>query len=578
MSANKNIPNKKWLIKHKRVQSKSKNHTQDIVSLLLQERDIENSDELRAFLYPNYELDVHSPFLFQNMNKAVSRIFEAVDKQEPIVVFGDYDADGVTSSTILYKTLKKIGANILTVYIPHREDEGYGLNINAVQNLADRGAKLLITLDCGTTNVDEVEFARNLGVEVIVADHHFVPEKVANCYALINAKAPDEKYPFEHLAGAGATFKLSQALLRSLADKKPVIKNELKAFEKWLLDLVAIATVTDLVPLTGENRVLLKYGLMVLNRTKRPGLKALIDRVGATGRVTPEIIAFQLGPRLNAPGRMAHAELAFKLLSTDDEEEGQELAEQLEQLNRERQKITETMSKEAEMSLIEKDSNVVVAVGDGWPAGLVGLVASRLTEKFSRPSLVITVNDNGVMGSGRSIPSFNIIEAFHNIKDEVFIKFGGHAQACGFTLTNRAAALDLHKNLSVQLAERLTDEDLIPILEITTDVGLDEMDWPLYSAIQLLEPFGMNNSRPLLVVSAVCVASAAVVGATQKHLRITFTDNNGTVRQGIGFGLAHKLDDINMGDMVDVVAELTTNEWNGNKDLQLRIHDLRKSV
>lgn len=576
MSELYNVHKKRWRLKRQR--NGTHKYSGNIVSVLLRDRGIDEPEELRAFLYPDYEMDTHDPFLYKDMSKAVSRIEFAISQQEPIVIFGDYDADGVTSSTVLFKTLTKLGANILRVYIPHREKEGYGLNLSAVQQFIDDGAKLLITLDCGTTNVAEVDLAQKAGLDVIVADHHHVPNAVVNSFALLNAKTPGEKYPFEHLAGVGVTFKLSQALLKSARDKDPGLVQELLRFEKWLLDLVAIATVTDLVPLVDENRTLLKYGLMVINRTKRPGLRALIERAGVSGEVTADTIAFQLGPRLNAPGRMAHAELAFKLLATEDEVEAKKLADELEQLNRARQKLTETMAKEAEESLLDKNAAVAVSLGVGWPAGLVGLVASRMTEKLHRPSLVITVNDEGVVGSGRSIPAFNIIEALHGMPDGVFVKFGGHAQACGFTLTDQSSVEVLQNRLHELVVTQLTSDELSPLIEIEIDMALHEVNNELYDTISKLEPFGMNNRRPLFMVSGVYLAMANAVGVGQKHLRATFTDENGTVKQGIGFGLAHKLVDLVMGDKVDIVVELTLNEWNGNKDLQLRIHDLRKAI
>lgn len=578
MSELSSVPKKRWRLKRQRSEKNGKQRTESIVSFLMRDRGLVEPDDIRAFLYPDYLLDTHDPFLYRHMQTAVDRINQAIQLQQPIVIFGDYDADGVTSSTVMYKTLQRLGANILRVYIPHREKEGYGLNIPAVQQFIDQGAQLLITLDCGTTNVAEVDLANTAGVDVIVVDHHHVPEAVVQCFALLNAKAPGERYPFEHLAGVGATFKLAQALLASARAEQPSEAVELLTFEKWLLDLVAIATVTDLVPLVDENRTLLKYGLMVLNRTRRPGLKALIERAGVVGEVTADTIAFQIGPRLNAPGRMAHAELAFRLLSTDDEDEAKQLADELEQLNRARQKLTETMARDAESALLDKNSAVAVSVGIGWPAGLVGLVASRITEKLHRPCLVVTVNDEGVVGSGRSIPTFNIIEALHSMPEGVFVKFGGHAQACGFTLTNKDAAQILQLQLHDMVIKSNSPEDLLPLIEIETDMLLHEASDALYEAVQLLEPFGMSNRRPLFMLTGVHMAAATAVGTGQKHLRVTFTDEGGTVRHGIGFGLAHKLEEVMMGDKVDVVAELTMNEWNGARNLQLRVHDLRKAI
>lgn len=571
-------PKKKWRLKKERLKNNNRQLLSNLIEQLLKDRGVVEHDELRSFFYPDYEIDTHDPYLYNHMGRAVERVFKAIDNSEPVVIFGDYDADGVTSSTLLYKTLNKLGAVVHEVYIPHREKEGYGLNEEAVSKFIQNQVKLLITVDCGITNINEINLANNGNLDVIVTDHHHAPETLPNAFAILNAKVEDDKYPFPHLAGVGVSFKLAQALLQEQSRRSPNEADELKKFEKWLLDLVAIATVTDLVPLIDENRTLLKYGLMVLNRTKRPGLIALIEKLGKPETITADTIAFQIGPRLNAPGRMDHANLAFRLLATEDETEARMLAEELELLNRQRQSITEKMTAEAEDSLLSRDSRVAVAIGKNWPAGLVGLVASRITEKMHRPTLVITEGEHGVVGSGRSIASFNIIEAMHMVPDGVFLKFGGHAQACGFTLVDVEAAKKLQTSLHEQVLQALSDVDLQPTLEIETDINLHEVNWNLVKSLELFEPFGVENIRPIFLVKKVCLGNVAAVGVNAKHLKITVTDNNGVVRHGIGFGLAKQFEELKIGDTIDLVAEISVNKWNGKEDIQLRIFDIRKSI
>lgn len=571
-------PKKKWRLKRERLKNNSRELLGNLIEQLLKDRGVVEHDELRSFFYPDYEIDTHDPYLYRHMGKAVERIFLAIDNHEPIVIFGDYDADGVTSSTLLYKTLTKLGAVISEVYIPHREKEGYGLNENAINKFIKNEAKLLITVDCGITNINEIDLANNGNLDVIVTDHHHAPETLPNAFAILNAKVEDDKYPFLHLAGVGVSFKLAQALLQKQSQRNSDEAEELKKFEKWLLDLVAIATVTDLVPLVDENRTLLKYGLMVLNRTKRPGLKALFEKLGNPEFITADTIAFQIGPRLNAPGRMAHANLAFKLLATEDESEAKLLAEELELLNRQRQSITEKMTVEAEDSLLSRDSSVAVAIGKNWPAGLVGLVASRITEKMHRPTLVITEGEHGVVGSGRSIATFNIIEAMHMVPEGVFLKFGGHAQACGFTLVDVDAAKKLQHSLHEQVVRSLSETDLQPVLEIETDINLHEVNWNLVKSLELFEPFGVENIRPVFLVKKVYLGNVSAVGVNAKHLKITVTDNKGVVRHGIGFGLAKQFEELRIGDTIDIIAEISVNKWNGSEDIQLRIFDIRKSI
>ncbi len=552
-------------------------HLSPLAITLLRNRQILDPEAIREFLEPSYERDVHDPFLFRDMDRVVTRIFEAIKKAERIALFGDYDADGVCSSVVLTTTLKALGGNVVDVYLPHREKEGYGLNAHAVEDFARGGVTLLITLDCGTTNTAEILLAQEKGIDVVVIDHHHVPDELPGAFALLNPKMPNETYPFRFLASVGMAFKVSQALFRHASKIDSTVSWE--AFEKWLLDLVAIATVTDMVPLTGENRTLLKYGLMVLNKTTRPGLSALINAMGGElGSLDTFSIAFQIGPRINAAGRMNHANAAYELLVCDKAEQSRTLAFDLNEENQRRQALTERITAEAKsIATTQQEQKVLVIVGDGWPTGLVGLVASRIMDIYHRPTFVIGRNDRGLTGSGRSIPSFNIIEALHTMP-ELFTKFGGHAQACGFTLKDEASITQFSKRLNDLADAALTEEQLQPVITIDAAIMLKDVQRNLWETLQQFEPFGMLNPKPKFLFSNIRIVGLGAVGATGQHLKLTLSDEQGSVKQAIGFRLGERQSEFRLGDAVDVVAEIMMNEWNGNRELQLKIIDLRKTL
>ncbi|MFC1598128.1 single-stranded-DNA-specific exonuclease RecJ, partial [Patescibacteria group bacterium] len=389
---------------------------------LLLNRGIETQEEVDRFLTPDYGQDQHDPYLFRDMEKAVARIEQAVNNKEKIVIHGDYDADGVCGSALLYKVLKQVGGEV-DVYLPHRDTEGYGLNMNTVQSLADVGTDLMITVDCGISNKPEIHKASELGIDVIVTDHHSqppeMPEKVV---AIINPKVEADKYPFKHLAGVGVAFKLSQALIKKF--------NLGEAYEKWLLDLVAISTVTDHVKLTGENRVFLKYGLIVLQKNMRLGLRKLNEVIGVNAKeIDTTTIGFKIGPHINAAGRVDHANMAFEMIIEEDEEKAAQMAADLGKTNKERQKISERLAREALAQAKEqKDEFIIIVDGDDWPVGMVGLVAGKVSSEFNRPAFIISRMGDEVIGSGRSIEHFDIVEALQSM-DELFSKYGGHPMA-----------------------------------------------------------------------------------------------------------------------------------------------------
>lgn len=551
----------------------------NLTATLLSNRGILTPEAIEEFLYPDYRLHSHDPFLFKDMRKVTQRIFQAIDTGQPIVIYADYDADGVCSAALLTTALHAFGANIIEVYMPHREKEGYGLNRAAVTHFIASHARVIITLDCGTTNTEEIMLASEAGIDVIVIDHHHVPEKTPGAFAVLNPKTPGELYPFLHLASVGMAFKTAQALLKEYIAGHEEERAKWEIFEKWLLDLVAIATVTDMVPLVGENRTLVKYGLLALNKTQRFGLRALVESMGGKlGTLDTYNIAYQIGPRLNAAGRMNHANAAYELLMCEDPIKAVELASALESGNRERQQLTERITMEAREQLQHRDKDrVLVAVGDNWPVGIVGLVASRLLEDYHRPILVVGRTPKGLSGSGRSISSFNIIDALHK-NSELFEKFGGHAQACGFTLKNEETMEQVRDVLNDLADKTLSASDLLPVLNIDASLLLKDVQENLGELIRLFEPYGMANPRPKFIFSGVQLVGLAKVGSNGQHLKLTLSDESGMIRHAIGFNQSLAHESLRLGDRVDVVAEVTANEWNGRREWQLKILDLRSSL
>ncbi len=546
-----------------------------IVRQLLYNRSLDTQEKIDEFLYPDYSQDLHDPFLFKDMTTACQRIWQAVSGQEKVVIYGDYDADGVCATTVLAEWFKAVGCPVV-VYIPHREIEGYGLNQSAVEEFINQQVNLLITVDCGTTNINEVKSLQAAGIDVIVTDHHHVPTEHVSPLAFLNCSNPDDNYPFPHLAGVGMAFKLVQGLIAY--SKKNNLPNQLpNGWEKWLLDLVAIATVTDIMPLIGENHTLVKYGLLVLNKTRRSGLKHLFNTAGLQPPLDTWSIGFIIGPRLNAAGRIDHANDAYALLNESDQVRAKQLAEKLHATNSKRQALTEQFVKEAKLQVEAQflsGDNILTAYGENWDLGLVGLVAGRITEMFRRPTLVMTLNQGKIMGSGRSLAGFSIIAAVEQQR-KFLDRFGGHEGACGFTLQQIEKLDDFVK--SVKLATREIDTKIFtPSLLIDAVVNLADIDWSLIEELQKFEPFGEANTAPRFVTYGLQVFGIELVGEEQKHLRLLVGDEQGLVRKTIGFGLGKVWGNLQMGDQIDLVYEAGINQWNGNRELQLKIIDIKK--
>lgn len=565
-----------------------------LVANLLYHRNIRTQAAIDEFLYPDYSQHVHDPFLFRDMKKAVGRLFIAIEKKEKITIHGDYDADGVSASSILFTTLKQVGATELDVFLPHRELDGYGLNLRTVDLLHTQGTKVIITCDCGISNTAEVTHAEELGIHVIITDHHAIPAIVPPAYATIHPKVAGETYPDQGLAGGGVAFKLAQALLTTHKEQGKQLQNgdSHEAAEKWLLDMAAIASVADMVPLIGESRTLTKYGLIVMNKTRRIGLQKLLlearlmEQDGSMKKeLTADTIGFQIAPRINAAGRLEHANVAFKLLTTEDPIEATDLAFQLDQNNKERQTRTDTYVKEAieQVERDQKNNPVLFVFGSEWTTGIVGLIASRLKEKYHKPTIAMALNGDLLTGSGRSVTGFNMIESMQEMPEH-FLKFGGHPMACGFSLKDKEQRQDFEKAMIRQYNKKTKGVDMTPLLPIDTEVKLQEINWELYDTLDKFKPFGQMNEKPRYLVRDVAVTGIEQMGQMKQHLKLLIRQNGGNIKKTVGWRMCDDNNpdctnwarELKIGDKIDIVFEVDVNEWNGNRELQLTIIDIKK--
>lgn len=547
-----------------------------IILQLLANRGIIGSEKIEKFFNFDYDTDVHDPFLFLDMEKAVKRIIIAREKKEKIAIFGDYDADGVTAAALIFEILSQLGFSRVITYIPDRQIEGYGMNQEALSFLKKEKVDLIVTVDCGITNREEIALAQKLGMDVIITDHHHVPEKLPEAVAIINPQVENSGYEFKNLAGVGVAFKLAQALYQKI-DPENIEKL------KWSLDLVAIGTVGDCVPLLWENRVLVKYGLVVLSKTRRVGLLEMFKvgriKIGENDFPDTHKIAFQVAPRINAAGRMDHANFAYNLILEKDRVKARDLALEIEDKNQRRQKITGEIVREVKI-LAEgffKDKELIFAENEHWPIGVLGLVAGKITDEFNKPTAVFQKQTNEFVGSLRSIPQINIIEKIEECS-ELLKKFGGHAQAAGVTLKQENFE-PFCKKLSQLIVRELKGERMDPDIEIDLEITSKDINWELLEEIKKMEPFGKENEEPIFLIKNLKIQEVRVVGNGSKHLKISVrAEDSPKVFDGIGFGLGEKFSQtIKTGDKVDLVVNIQEDEWNGNRKIQLQIIDLRKA-
>ncbi len=533
-----------------------------IVAQLLVNRRIHDVEEARAFLAADLG-DLHDPFMFKNMDLAVSRIKQAQANKERVLIFGDYDVDGVTSSVILNHALAKIGIEVAH-RIPHRFEDGYGLTKKSVEKINQEKVDLVITIDCGISACEEVDMLNQAGVDVIIIDHHMPDEIIPKALAIINPKQKDCDYPFKHLASVGLAAKLSQALLGKV--------------DESILDLVAIGTIADVVPLRGENRLFVKSGLPRINTTTNKGLLALLEKTKIRGKkFSPYHVGFVLGPRINAAGRMDSAHTSLDLFLSKDLNAAYGLADELEQYNVDRQKIQRGMVNEA-IELVEQEMDfkkhkVIVLSKEGWHKGILGIVAARLADKFYRPSIVISVKDGVGTASARSVGDFHLYEALSRCAEHLE-NFGGHAGAAGLTI--KAENIDLFQDMINDVeGDILEPKKLIPALSIDCDIPLNNVDMDLIDVINDLEPFGEGNPTPLF-----CSRNLTVQGYPKVMGKntIKFLVSDGDFRiSAVGFGMADYKDMIAPGRLVDLAYTVSIDDWNKAPIAQLMLKDIRVS-
>lgn len=542
-------------------------HYHRVLRSILAQRGVATAAEADIFL--NGAALAADPFRMKGVGEAVSRLRFALRRGERIAVYGDFDADGITATALLTAALRALGADV-HYYIPHRVDEGYGLNCQALDRLRARDCRVVVTVDCGIRSLDEVTYGQRRGLDLIITDHHSVGPELPPARAVINPKQPGCRYPYKSLAGVGVAYRLAQGLLR--VAQRVDRNGNLGLAEEDLLDLVAIGTVADIVPLRDENRHLVRQGLSRLNRPARLGVRALIEQAGISlGQITAWSIGFQIGPRINAAGRLASGELAYELLTTDDEPRARELATRLDELNQRRQSLTRQHTEQALASLADKpDAYFHLIASPDYEHGIVGLVASQITEATYRPTAVVHVGEKESRGSARSIPEFDITAALDQCRD-LLVRHGGHAMAAGFTVRN-ADLPALAERLQAIARAQLADRELAPTLTIDAEASLGELDWALYEHLQLIEPCGHANERPILLARDLKVVSYRAVGADGHHLKLSVTDGR-TFFDAIAFRQGRLAGQ--MPTRVDLAFTLDANEWNGEQRLQLNVVDLR---
>ncbi len=562
--------NKKWQIyetdENKIQEISQKYNLNKLLSTILANRNIIDEKDIKQFLTPTRK-DFHDPFLIHDMEKAVERIIKAIEKQEKVTIYGDYDVDGITSITVLKRYLSDRGLEVET-YIPNRLNEGYGLNKEAIEKIHNNGCQLMITVDCGISGLEEIEYANSLGIETIVTDHHEPGNELPKAFAVIDNKRKDSNYPFRELAGVGVVFKLIQAISIKLG----------LAEEEYLkyLDIVCIGTISDIVPLVDENRVITKLGLMLVRQTKNIGLKAILKTSGYN-KIDSNTISFGVAPRINACGRMGVAEEALELFLSKNVNHVMELARKLNDHNRVRQETEKSIFEEALKQIQEKhldENNTIVVGGENWHHGVIGIVSSKITEMYFKPSILLSFEGDDLgKGSGRSIPGFDLHDALMKCEDCIE-KFGGHSMAIGITV-KRENLEKLKQELENIAIEEKIDE-IVPIIKIDARINLSEVNKEMVESLKELEPFGEGNKMPIFAFKNLKIDSIRAL-SEGKHLKLTLKDNN-TIVNAIGFNMGELAQDYRIGDKIDVVGTLEINSFNGTDSIQINMKDLMKSL
>ena len=562
--------NKKWQIyendREKIEELKEKYDINELLATILVNRNIVTEDEIRLFLNPTRN-DFHDPFLIKDMDIAVERILKAIKEKQKVTIYGDYDVDGITSIIVLKSFFKDVGLEVDS-YIPNRLEEGYGLNKEAIKKIVEDGCELMITVDCGISAIDEIDYATELGVETIITDHHEPGNEIPKALAVIDNKRKDSTYPFRELAGVGVAFKLIQALGTKLELKE-------ESYLKYL-DIVCLGTISDIVPLVDENRVIAKLGLMLVEQTKNMGLKSIINSSGYK-KIDSTTISFGVAPRINACGRMGKAEEALELFLSSDIKKVNELTKKLNEHNSIRQatekSIYENVVKKIEQDHLDKNKILIVA-GENWHHGVIGIVSSKITDMYFKPSILLSFEEDGIgKGSGRSIPGFDLHEALSKCSDKIE-KFGGHSMAIGITV--KRENLEAFKQEIEKIADENKIDEIIPIINIDAKINLSSISKSMVESLKQLEPFGEANKMPIFAFKNLKIDSIRAL-SDGKHLKLTLKDNN-IIINGIGFNMGYLVDEYRIGDKIDVAGVLEINTFNGVDNLQINIKDIMKSI
>ncbi len=543
---------------------KSTYNVSDIMAKLLISRDIEFKD-IDMFLNGTID-DLYDPYDIKDMEKIVERIDIAIKRNEKICIYGDYDVDGITSITIMYKFLTKLGLDIM-YYLPDRLVEGYGINNNALEEIKESGVTLIITVDCGITAIDEIEYAKKLGLDVCITDHHECTDKLPNAYAVVNPKRKDDKSKFKMLAGVGVAFKCLMAIA-----KKYNLPEE--SYLKYL-DIVSIGTISDIVPLVGENRIISKYGLKMMEKTKNLGLKELLKIVNYKD-IDSMMVSFGMAPRINACGRMGNASAAVKLLLETDSQKAEKIAVELDELNQERKNVESLIFNQA-LELIEKENlenkNSIVLYNSSWHNGVIGIVASRLVNMYYKPVILLTKEHGFIRGSGRCPAGFSLYDALGECKD-LLIQFGGHELAAGLSIKEENIEAFIKKFEEVVESRKETISE--QIINIDSIISRRNLNAQIIKDIRFLKPYGQSNQVPIFLYKGLKVAAIRTI-KDDKHLKLVLKDDRSLI-DAVGFSLGARRDEIRIGDKIDVVANVELNSYNTPKTIQLVIQDFKKSV
>ena len=560
--------NKIWKIKE--IDStKVKEYTEkfkisEVAAKMLLAKDL-TEDKIDEYLNPSID-KLHDPYLLNDMDVLVDRIILAKTRNEKVAIYGDYDVDGITSITLIYTFLRDLGLDMV-YYLPDRIEEGYGLNTEALKKLKDEGVSLVITVDCGISAVSEVEYAKSIGLDVCITDHHECSDTLPNAISIVNPKRPDSTYPFNSLAGVGVTFKVLSAIVKRLGlDENEYLK---------YLDIAAVGTIADIVPLVGENRIITANGLELLAKTKNEGLKALM-KVARIEKVDSDNVSFGIAPRINASGRMADATVAVKMLLAENEMEAYKYAKVLDSQNTKRQEVEKGIYNEA-IAQIEKEGldkkKTMVIAGEKWHQGVIGIVASKLTEKYLKPVILLAYDGETAKGSGRIPAGISLYDALSNCSD-LLTTFGGHELAAGLTLETKNIEAFIEK--FEQVITSMREEDFVRIIDIDTEITKKDVTLNILDDINLLAPFGQKNKKPVFMYKNLKVTSVSTL-KEDKHLKFRLSDGDFYV-DAVFFGAGNRRDEVTLGDKIDVAVNISLNEFQGRKSIQFLMSDFKKSM